>query len=135
VILERKSPGLKETGAFLILLHQRDMGGCLIAPVASVTARAASLPSTSSAHATATGAVCARPSQIHFERAATQLAAIEHTDGFFSVGLGRHFDKAEPFGASRVAICDDGCRCDWAGLAKDLPQIFFRRLVRKIADV
>src|SRR6188768_163516 len=106
-------------GVSLVLSNERRL--CLPAVATAATAAIA-------AAATAAAATAARRLRlrfVHLDLATVKRSAVQLRDRSLRFGIARHFDEAETFALTGVAIADDRDRRDRAALAESVADALF----------
>src|ERR1700678_2173378 len=108
------------------------------APATAATAAATTVAATTSAPASAvapaaSGVFGLRTRLVHVERASTHLRAVQCGDGFFSVFIAGHLDKAEAARASGVAVGHDADPVHLPERFKHLPEFVFRSVKAQVS--
>jgi hypothetical protein len=102
--------------------------------VAAATVTTAAIASPT-AVTTATRTIFARARFVNGQGTAVDFVTVEAANSFLRLFFGRHFDKPEPFGATRLTVGNHGGFRNFTDLFEQGAKIVFRRTIRKIANV
>lgn len=72
---------------------------------------------------------------VHSDRTAIKICAVELRNSGLRFSIRRHFDEAETFRTTGVAIADHFSRFNRSALRKDFDQILINRRKRKISNI